>query len=468
MTGALKVLIANRGEIACRIIRSCKAMGFACVAIYSDADETAQHVQLADEALHIGGPRPADSYLLSEKILDAARRSGATAIHPGYGFLAENATFAQAVIDAGYAWLGPDPETIEAMADKQRARHRAIAAGVPVLPASERLKPKDEEGWLAAAASVKYPLIVKAAGGGGGIGMKRVDSPDLLVKTVAATISMAERAFANPDVFLERYVPEARHIEIQVFGFGDGRVVHGFERDCSAQRRFQKIVEEAPAPGVKPELRATMASSAVALAKAERYRGAGTIEFLFDESRGEFYFLEMNTRIQVEHPVTEMITGLDIVGLQLRLASGDQLDDLIQDNITCNGHAIECRLYAEDPAKQFLPSPGLLEKLKFPPESASVRIDSGLVEGDRVTPYYDPMIAKIIVHAADRQAAISLCLSAIEDTEIAGIANNLDFLRALVGSEAFREHRIHTNFVEQNLGEMTNESRRSTSKKEPT
>ena len=320
-----KVLIANRGEIACRVIRSCRTLGLKTVAVFSEADAKALHVEMADEAFPVG-PAPArQSYLIAENILSAARSSGADAIHPGYGFLAENSGFARAVAAAGLTWIGPSPETIEDMGDKERARLLAKAADVPILPGSGRFTAQDAAGIDDAAREVGFPLLVKAAAGGGGIGMRRVDKPEELAKIVEATQSLAEKSFGDGTIYLERLVAKARHVEIQVFGFGDGNAVHLFERECSIQRRFQKIVEETPAPGLAPAVRRAMAEAAVALVRQERYRGAGTVEFVMDATTGAFYFLEMNTRIQVEHPVTEMTTGLDLVGLQIRLARGEDL-----------------------------------------------------------------------------------------------------------------------------------------------
>ncbi|MCG8358457.1 MAG: ATP-grasp domain-containing protein, partial [Kiloniellales bacterium] len=318
-----KVLVANRGEIACRVIRGCRALGLSAVAVHSEADAAALHVELADEAHAIGPPKPQESYLKAETIIETARKAGADAIHPGYGFLAENASFARMVQDAGLIWVGPRPATIEDMGDKERARLLAKSAGVPILPGSPRFPENDLAGLDEAAAEVGFPLLVKASAGGGGIGMRLVEAPEDLQKVVVATQGMAARSFGDGTVFLERYVRKARHIEIQVFGLGDGHAVHLFERECSIQRRFQKIIEETPAPGLPAATRQAMAEAAVALAKQERYRGAGTVEFVVDAESNAFFFLEMNTRIQVEHPVTEMTTGLDLVALQLRLAAGE-------------------------------------------------------------------------------------------------------------------------------------------------
>jgi 3-methylcrotonyl-CoA carboxylase alpha subunit len=448
-----KVLIANRGEIACRIIRSCRRLGLATVAVYSEADKAALHVAQADEAVAIG-PAPAkQSYLRHEVIVDAAKSTGADAIHPGYGFLSENAVFAAAVEHAGLIWIGPTAQSIDNMGDKERARQLAKAAGVPVLEGSARFTADNLHGLDEAAAAVGYPLLVKAAAGGGGIGMRRVEGPASLVETVKATQSLAEKAFGDGGIYLERFIEPARHIEIQVFGFGDGRAVQLFERDCSIQRRFQKIVEESPAPGLTPETRAAMGAAAVALARQERYRGAGTIEFVADRAGG-FYFLEMNTRIQVEHPVTEMITGLDLVGLQIRLARGEDLADLTQASVTAQGHAIECRIYAENPAKNFLPSPGPLTVFATPAEAPNLRLDTGLREGDTVTFHYDPMIAKLVAHGPTRAAALARLDAGLAGFRIEGVVSNIPFLRRLIAHPKFRAGESSTRFVESNIAEL--------------
>ncbi len=448
-----KVLIANRGEIACRVIRACKALGLGTVAVYSEADAGSLHVASADEAYLLGPAKAAESYLKVDKILEAAKQSGADAVHPGYGFLAENADFAHAVAEAGMIWVGPRPTTIVDMGDKERARLLAKSAGVPILPGSARFGEGDLEGLAEAGEAVGYPLLVKASAGGGGIGMRLVEGPGDLEKVVTATQGMAARSFGDGTVFLERFVRRARHIEIQVFGLGDGHAVHLFERECSIQRRFQKIVEESPAPGLPKATRQAMAAAAVRLAAQERYRGAGTIEFVVDGESGEYFFLEMNTRIQVEHPVTEMITGTDLVGLQLRLAVGEHLA-LEQDEISVSGHAIECRLYAENPAKMFLPQPGTLTTLVFPEAGPEVRIESGVREGDTITPFYDPMIAKIVCHGATREAAIAKSLETLRGIELAGIVTNLDFLIRTLDHAAFRAGDCHTGFVEQHKADL--------------
>lgn len=447
MTLLTKVLVANRGEIALRVFRSCAQLGIETVAIYSEADRDAAHVQAADEAVAIG-PAPArDSYLRIDNVLAAARTSGAQAIHPGYGFLSENAEFAERVIAEGLMWIGPRPATIRSMGDKQFARQIAEDAGVPVVPGSRRFEPGDEAGLVEAAETVGYPLLVKAAGGGGGIGMRRVDGPDKLAEIVAATQSMAAKSFGNAAVFLERFVPKARHIEIQVFGFGNGEAVHLFERDCSLQRRYQKVIEESPAPHLPEPVRQAMAKAAVDLCRTTRYEGAGTVEFIVDARSFEFFFLEMNTRIQVEHPVTEMVTGVDLVAWQMEQVRG-RLAPMLQADIASTGHAIECRLYAENPAKMFMPSPGPLTRFVLPSAGEHLRIDSGYREGDAVTPFYDPMLAKIVVWGSDREAARRAAIDAMGQVEVEGIRTNRDFLLACLADPSFAAGDVYTGFIE--------------------
>ncbi|MGD9600272.1 MAG: acetyl/propionyl/methylcrotonyl-CoA carboxylase subunit alpha [Gammaproteobacteria bacterium] len=442
------LLIANRGEIACRVIRSARALGIRTVAVYSDADEASLHVASADAARRIGPAKAAESYLHVDSILAAAQATGAQAVHPGYGFLAENAAFARRVAEAGLVFVGPTPDQIDAMGDKARARALATAAGVPVVPGSARFGTGELAGLEAAAEAVGYPLLVKAAAGGGGIGMRLVEEPSQLVKVADATQTMAQRSFGDGAIFLERFIPKARHVEIQVFGFGDGRAVHLFERDCSIQRRFQKVIEESPAPGLPAAVRMRMADAAVALARAQRYAGAGTVEFIVDASTFDFFFLEMNTRIQVEHPVTEMITGEDLVALQLRLARGEDLAHLAQDTLGVRGHAIECRLYAENPAKSFLPSPGRLDVLEFPDTSRDVRVDTGVRQGDTITAYYDPMIAKLVCRGDTREQACATLARALAAVRIEGISSNIGFLRRAVDHPAFRAGDVFTGFIE--------------------
>ena len=445
-----KILIANRGEIARRIIRACRAVNLPSVAVHSEADADLPFVSEADERVAIG-PSPArESYLDPARILHAAAETGATAIHPGYGFLAENAGFAEAVMDAGVTWIGPSPDTIRAMGDKGRARGIAEAAGVPVVPGSQRFADGQTAGIADAAEAVGYPLLVKASAGGGGIGMQRVDTPDALEKTVAATQSMAQKAFGDGTVFLERFIPTARHVEVQVFGYGDGTGLHLFERDCSLQRRYQKVIEEAPAPGLSAATRLRMTDAALALVAATQYAGAGTVEFILDVATEEFFFLEMNTRIQVEHPVTEMITGRDLVAMQISLALGHG-ERLAQSDIAVNGASVECRLYAENPAKKFFPSPGKLTTLRLPPEDGALRIETAYAEGNAITPYYDPLIAKIIAHGEDRGAAIARAVAALRATEVEGPATNRDFLIACLGHPDFAAGRVHTGFIDAEL-----------------
>lgn len=457
-----RVLVANRGEIACRVIRSCRALGLETVAVFSDADAQAQHVAMADRAVAIGPASPADSYLRADVVLAAASESGADAVHPGYGFLAENAVFARAVEAAGLVWVGPRPESIEDMGDKQRARAIAQAAGVPVLPGSPRFDAASEDEspgevearLLAAGDAVGYPLLVKAAAGGGGIGMRRVDRREDLAAAVAATQSMALRAFGDATVYFERLVALARHVEIQVFGLGDGRAIHLHERDCSIQRRYQKIIEESPAPGLSARTRQAMADAAVALCRAERYRGAGTVEFVVDAATQNFYFLEMNTRIQVEHPVTEMNTGLDLVGMQLQLAAGGPLPVSVQQDVRARGCAVECRLYAERPAKGFLPSAGELKVFRLPPASRAVRVDTGVRQGDRVTPFYDPMLAKVIAHGDTRDEALDTLREALLQVRVEGVETNLAFLLNVLDHARFRAGQVSTAFVDEHKAEL--------------
>jgi acetyl/propionyl-CoA carboxylase alpha subunit len=448
-----KILVANRGEIACRVIRSARRLGIATTAVYSEADANALHVRSADEAMEIG-PGPArQSYLSIERILDAARASGADAVHPGYGFLAEQAGFAEAVERAGLTWIGPTSQSIAAMGDKQRARDIAVAAGLRVLPGSRRFAEADLAGLDAAAAAVGYPVLVKATAGGGGIGMRRVDRPADLIAAAQATRTMAEKAFGDGTVYLERFIPVARHIEVQVFGLGDGNAVHLFERDCSIQRRFQKIIEESPAPGLPGSVRDGLAEAAVLLSRHERYRGAGTVEFIVDAESFEFFFLEMNTRIQVEHPVTEMTTGLDLVAMQIDHARG-RLAAIDQSSIAGHGHAIECRLYAENPKKNFLPSPGTLTSFVLPTPQAGVRVDTGYGAGDTISFHYDALLAKIICHGADRADALGRMATTLDTVTVEGVSTNLSFLRRAIVHPAFHGGALSTRFVDENLREL--------------
>ncbi len=463
------LLIANRGEIACRIIRTARAMGIRTVAVYSDADAKALHVRQADEAVHIG-PSPArESYLVGEKIIAAARATGAEAIHPGYGFLSENAAFAQAVIDAGLIWVGPDPASITAMGLKDAAKERMIAAGVPVTPGYLG-EDQDPDRLKAEAGKIGYPVLIKAVAGGGGKGMRRVDAAADFADALQSCKREAASSFGDDRVLIEKYILSPRHIEVQVFGDKHGNVVHLFERDCSLQRRHQKVIEEAPAPGMSPETREAICAAAVRAAKAVDYVGAGTIEFIADASDGlradRIWFMEMNTRLQVEHPVTEEITGQDLVEWQLRVASGEPLPKR-QEELSINGWAIEARLYAEDPAKGFLPSVGKLERFRIPDairprryqerkgsyidgqlDSAVPRIETGVDEGSEISPFYDPMIAKVICHADDRDEAIVGLERLINDTQVWPVRTNATFLRMLLEMPDFFSGNVDTAFID--------------------
>lgn len=448
-----RILIANRGEIACRIIRTCRELGIETVAVYSEADQNALHVEMADEAFLLG-PAPArESYLKTDAILELAKASGAEGIHPGYGFLSENAEFAAAVEAAGLVWIGPDPSTIIDMGDKEQARSIAQASGVPVVPGSEGFQEAEAEALEAMAHGIGFPLLVKASAGGGGIGMRVAETPDDLMGAVEMTQSMAKKAFGDGTVFLERFIPRARHVEIQVFGFGDGTAVHLGERDCSIQRRFQKVIEESPAPDLPDDVRQRMAKAAVDLSVNVRYRGAGTVEFIVDASSNEFFFLEMNTRIQVEHPVTECVTDTDLVAMQIRLANGT-LEPLTQDEIQSRGHAIECRIYAENPARKFMPSPGKIELFDTSMLDQDTRVDTGFRSGDSVTFYYDPMIAKLICHGATRAEAIAKSVKSLTVLKLAGITSNIPFMIKALEHEAFISGAVHTSFIEQHRSEL--------------
>jgi len=440
-----KILIANRGEIACRVIATCQRLGIATVAVYSDADRNARHVRMADEAIAIG-PAPArESYLRGDAILDAARRTGAQAIHPGYGFLSENADFAQACAEAGIVFIGPSAAAIRAMGDKSAAKALMQQAGVPLTPGyhGDDQAPEFLRGQ---ADGIGYPVLIKASAGGGGKGMRRVDNSAAFVESLASCQREAQSAFGNAHVLVEKYVERPRHIEIQVFGDSHGNVVYLFERDCSVQRRHQKVLEEAPAPGMTAERRDAMGQAAVDAARAVNYVGAGTVEFIAGPD-GDFYFMEMNTRLQVEHPVTECITGTDLVEWQLRVASGEPLP-LRQDQLQIRGHALEARLYAEDADRGFLPSTGTLRHLRLPAGSAHVRVDAGVEQGDAITPFYDPMIAKLIVWDVDRDAALRRMQQALAECEVVGVTTNAAFLRRLVMTGSFAQARLDTALIE--------------------
>jgi 3-methylcrotonyl-CoA carboxylase alpha subunit len=445
------VLIANRGEIACRIIRTLKRLGIRAIAVYSDADRDALHVAQADEALRIGPAAASESYLRTEAILEGASRAGAQAIHPGYGFLAENAAFARACRAAGLTFVGPSPEAIEAMGAKDQAKAAAAAAGVPLIPGYQGGR-QDQAGLLEAAHGLGFPVLLKAVAGGGGKGMRVVARADDFTAALEGARREAVAAFGEDRMLLERYLAAPRHIEVQVFGDQHGNVVHLFERDCSVQRRHQKVLEEAPAPALSREQRAALGAAAVRLAATIGYANAGTVELLMNE-QGAFYFMEMNTRLQVEHPVTEMVTGLDLVEWQLRVAAGEPLP-LTQQQIALSGHAIEARLYAEDPKRGFLPSTGTLAHLRLPAPSEAIRIETGVTAGDRVSPFYDPMLAKIIAWGPDRAAALRRLRAALDATEVVGPATNLEFLATVLRHDAYQDGAVATSFVEANAAEL--------------
>ena len=442
-----KILIANRGEIACRIIRTARKMGIRTVAVYSDADRDAMHVALADEAIAIG-PAPArSSYLDAEKIIAAAQASGAQAIHPGYGFLSENAGFAEACASAGIIFIGPTPDAIRAMGGKSEAKALMAQAGVPVVPGYHGEDQADEK-LAGEAEAIGYPVLLKASAGGGGKGMRVVREKREFAAELAGAKREALAAFGNDRMLIEKYLERPRHVEVQVFADGHGNCLSLFERDCSIQRRHQKVIEEAPAPGLPDTLRQRMYNAAVAAARAIDYRGAGTVEFLLDPS-GAFYFMEMNTRLQVEHPVTEYITGLDLVEWQIRVANGEALPDN-WGNLRINGHAIEARIYAEDPAHDFLPSIGTVSHLAFPEEGPHLRIDSGIRTGDAISVHYDPMIAKLIVWDYDRPSAVRRLRLTLEKLAICGVTSNAAFLTRLAGLDAFAAAELDTGFIARN------------------
>ena len=446
-----KILIANRGEIACRVARTARRMSIQTVAVYSDADAQSRHVALADEAFRIGPPEPKDSYLSGERIIDAAKRSGASAIHPGYGFLSENPEFAERCGRAGIAFIGPPPEAIRAMGDKSTAKAIMEKAGVPIVPGYHG-RNQAPDFLMQEAGRIGLPLLIKAAAGGGGKGMRAVGRATDFPAALAACRREALSAFGDERVLLEKYLDRPRHIEIQVFADRHSGCIHLFERDCSVQRRHQKVIEEAPAPGIGEALRRTMAEAAVAAARAVGYVGAGTVEFLVDRA-GSFFFMEMNTRLQVEHPVTEMITGLDLVEWQIRVAAGEKLP-LAQKDLRINGHAIEARIYAEDPSRDFLPAPGRVEHLVLPEESEHVRVETGVRAGDEITAYYDPMIAKLIVWDHDRSKAIERLREALGEFGIAGVASNLGFLFRLIHNRDFVRRDLDTGLIERHREEL--------------
>ena len=452
-----KILIANRGEIACRIIRACRELNITSVAVYSDADRDALHVRMADEAYHIGPPPSNESYLVVEKIIDVARRSGAEAIHPGYGFLSENANFVREVAHAGITFIGPPPEAMAEMGGKISARKIAIDAGVPVVPGTtEPLASFDDAERTAN--DIGYPIMLKASAGGGGKGMRLVASPGELRSAYENARSESLASFGDDAVYIEKAVVRPRHIEIQVFSDSHGHHVHLGERECSIQRRHQKVIEEAPSPIDSAELRTAMGEFAVKVARAVNYVGAGTVEFLVSDVDKSFYFLEMNTRLQVEHPVTELVTGIDLVREQIKVAAGKPLS-FSQSDIQLRGHAIECRVYAEDPDHNFLPSPGKILRLRVP-QGPGVRDDGGVYEGSEVSIYYDPMISKFAVWGRDRTEAIDRMRRALDEYEIAGIKTTLPFFREVIRDDVFIAGELDTGFI----GEF--EKRRSTSRVE--
>ena len=446
-----KILIANRGEIACRVIDTARVMGVRCVAVYSDADAGARHVQMADEAVHIGGAKPVDSYLRGDAIIAAAKATGAEAVHPGYGFLSENPSFVEAVEAAGLVFIGPGAAAIRAMGLKDAAKALMEKAGVPVVPGYHGVA---QDGLAARAAEIGYPVLIKAVAGGGGKGMRRVDRAEDFADALASAQGEAATAFGNDAVLIEKYVVTPRHIEVQVFGDGS-RAVHLFERDCSLQRRHQKVIEEAPAPGMTPEMRAAMGDAAVRAAEAIGYKGAGTVEFIVDASEGlradRFYFMEMNTRLQVEHPVTEAITGVDLVEWQLRVAAGEALP-MAQQDLSIEGHAFEARLYAEDVPKGFLPATGRLAHLVFPDDA---RVETGVRPGDEISPWYDPMIAKLIVYGPTREIALGKLERALAGCQVAGAVTNLAFLRALSRHAGFGRGEVDTGLIDREVATLS-------------
>ena len=436
-----KILIANRGEIARRIIRTAHLMGVKTVAVYSDADRDAPFVQEADEAVHIGPPPPAESYLLADKILDVAKATGAQAIHPGYGFLSENASFANNCAQNDIAFIGPPASSIIDMGDKSASKRLMREAGVPLSPGYEE-ENQDTAHLVEQAKKIGYPVMIKASAGGGGKGMRIVHKAEQFEEALASCQRESKAAFGDDRVLIEKFIENPRHVEIQVFADNHGNTIHLFERDCSSQRRHQKVIEEAPAPGLSDETRDAMHKAAIAAAEAVGYRGAGTVEFLLAPN-GEFYFMEMNTRLQVEHPVTELITGLDLVEWQFRIAAGEPLPAK-QNEISLSGHAFEARIYAEDPDNGFLPATGKLVRLTFPTASENIRIDAGVEQGGVVSPHYDPMIAKLITWDETREKALDRLSSALNDTHIVGLETNVAFLNRLANVPPFKAAQLET------------------------
>ncbi|MBK3747266.1 acetyl-CoA carboxylase biotin carboxylase subunit [Stutzerimonas balearica] len=445
------LLVANRGEIACRVMRTAKVLGLTTVAVHSAIDAEARHAREADIRVDLGGAKPADSYLLVDKLIEAAKASGAQAIHPGYGFLSENAGFARACDAAGLIFLGPPASAIDAMGSKSAAKALMETAGVPLVPGYHG-ESQDYETFRAAAEVIGYPVLLKAAAGGGGKGMKVVERESELAEALASAQREAQAAFGDARMLVEKYVLKPRHVEIQVFADRHGNCLYLNERDCSIQRRHQKVVEEAPAPGLSAELRRAMGEAAVKAAKAIGYVGAGTVEFLLD-ARGEFFFMEMNTRLQVEHPVTEAITGLDLVAWQIRVARGEPLP-ISQDEVPLNGHAIEVRLYAEDPDNDFLPATGTLDLYREAADGPGRRVDSGVAEGDTVSPFYDPMLGKLIAWGENREQARQRLLAMLAETAVGGVKTNLAFLRRVLAHPAFANAELDTGFIARHQGEL--------------
>lgn len=438
-----KILVANRGEIALRVMRSAKEMGIKTVAVYSEADREALHVRFADEAVFIGPPASSESYLRIDKIIDAARKTGAQAIHPGYGFLSENEHFSQAVDDAGMIFIGPSPKSIEVMGSKLAAKEAVAKFNVPLVPGTS--EPIDDINKAKKIAKdIGYPILIKASAGGGGKGMRIVENENEFQEQMERAVSEATSAFGDGSVFIEKYVTKPRHIEFQIFGDKHGNVIHFFERECSIQRRHQKVVEEAPSSVLTPDIRRRMGEAAINVAKSCGYYGAGTVEFILDDSLN-FYFLEMNTRLQVEHPVTEMITGIDLVKLQISVAQGEKLP-FKQEDLKIHGHAVEVRVYAEDPSNNFLPDIGTLQTYKRP-QGNGIRVDDGFEQGMSIPFYYDPMIAKLICHAETREMAIEKTIRAIQEYEITGLETTLGFCNFVMHHEAFRSGKFDTGFV---------------------
>ena len=448
-----KLLIANRGEIACRVMRTAHRLGLRTVAVYSDADRDALHVQMAGEAWRLGPAPAAQSYLDIERVIATARASGADAVHPGYGFLSENPDFIEACDAAGIVFVGPPADAVRAMGLKDAAKRLMEAAGVPVVPGYHGMEQSDP-ALLEHACRIGFPVLVKAVAGGGGKGMRRIEAEAGFIDALEGARREARSSFGDDRVLIERCIAKPRHIEVQVFADAHGNAVHLFERDCSLQRRHQKVVEEAPAPGMPPSMRTTMGAAAVAAAQAIGYCGAGTVEFIADVSEGlredRFWFMEMNTRLQVEHPVTEMVTGMDLVEWQLRVAAGEPLP-FAQEALSITGHAVEARIYAEDPERGFLPATGVVRHLRAPAASARIRVDGGVRAGDTITPYYDPMIAKVVAHGADRDAAVDALAGALRQYEIAGIGTNLPFLSRLVADPEFRAGEVDTELIDRKL-----------------